>query len=130
MRRRPSAPACCGVVGFKPTLGLVSRAGIIPLAHSQDTAGPMTRSMLDAALVLDAIAGVDPRDAATKRASVPSGGFSSSTARGSLSGVRLGVARRLVGELADGPGAGRSARGDAARGRRWSTPSCAATASA
>jgi amidase len=91
-----SPAACCGVVGFKPTLGLVSRAGIIPLAHSQDTAGPMTRSVLDAALVLDAIAGVDPRDAATKKARVPNGGFSRAMALSSLSGVRLGVVRRLV----------------------------------
>jgi len=51
-----------GLVGIKPTLGLVSRAGIIPIAHSQDTAGPMARSVADAAVLLNAIAGPDARD--------------------------------------------------------------------
>jgi amidase len=55
----------CGLVGIKPTLGLVSRAGIVPIAHSQDTAGPMCRTLRDAAIVLSAIAGADPRDAET-----------------------------------------------------------------
>src|SRR5262249_42784637 len=55
-----------GLVGIKPTLGLVSRAGIIPIAHSQDTAGPMTRSVVDAAILLGALTGIDPRDGATK----------------------------------------------------------------
>ena len=53
-----------GIVGIKPTLGLVSRAGIIPIAHSQDTAGPMARTVADAAILLGALAGVDPRDPA------------------------------------------------------------------
>jgi amidase len=53
----------CGIVGIKPTLGLVSRAGIIPIAHSQDTAGPMARTVADAAILLAALAGPDPRDA-------------------------------------------------------------------
>jgi amidase len=61
-----TSPAnACGIVGLKPTVGLVSRAGIIPIAHSQDTAGPMSRSVADAAALLTAIAGVDPRDPAT-----------------------------------------------------------------
>src|SRR5204863_3369050 len=51
-----------GIVGIKPTLGLVSRSGIIPIAHSQDTAGPMTRTVRDAAILLTVLAGVDPRD--------------------------------------------------------------------
>lgn len=55
-----------GVVGIKPTVGLVSRAGIIPIAHSQDTAGPMGRTVADAAAVLGALTGVDPRDPATE----------------------------------------------------------------
>ena len=55
-----------GLVGMKPTLGLVSRRGVIPIAPSQDTAGPMCRSVADAALLLWALAGVDPGDAATK----------------------------------------------------------------
>ncbi|HEX9729580.1 MAG TPA: amidase [Gemmatimonadales bacterium] len=55
-----------GVVGIKPTIGLVSRSGIIPIAHSQDTAGPMARTVRDAALLLDVLAGEDPRDAGTR----------------------------------------------------------------
>ena len=51
-----------GIVGIKPTLGLVSRAGIIPISHSQDTAGPMARTVADAAILLAALAGPDPRD--------------------------------------------------------------------
>mgnify|MGYP003734703917 CR=1 FL=1 len=54
-----------GIVGIKPTVGLVSRAGVIPIAHSQDTPGPMCRTVADAAAVLTAMAGVDPRDPAT-----------------------------------------------------------------
>src|SRR5829696_5338772 len=54
------------LVGIKPTLGLVSRSGIIPIAHSQDTAGPMARTVTDAAILLGAIAGVDPRDGVTR----------------------------------------------------------------
>ena len=54
-----------GIVGIKPTVGLVSRAGIIPIAHSQDTAGPMARTVADAAILLGALAGVDSEDAAT-----------------------------------------------------------------
>ena len=56
-----------GIVGIKPTIGLVSRAGIVPIAHSQDTAGPMTRTVTDAAILLTALAGVDTRDSATAR---------------------------------------------------------------
>ena len=58
----------CGLVGFKPTVGLVSRAGIIPIAHSQDTAGPLCRTVADAAALLSVLAGVDPRDPATGQA--------------------------------------------------------------
>src|SRR5438067_4214852 len=54
-----------GIVGIKPTLGLVSRAGIIPIAHSQDTAGPMARTVRDAAILLGVLAGPDRRDTAT-----------------------------------------------------------------
>jgi len=55
----------CGIVGIKPTVGLVSRAGVIPIAHSQDTAGPICRTVTDAAILLGALTGVDPRDPAT-----------------------------------------------------------------
>ena len=56
-----------GLVGIKPTVGLVSRSGIIPISHSQDTAGPMARTVADAAMLLTAMAGADPADAATRR---------------------------------------------------------------
>jgi amidase len=56
-----------GIVGIKPTLGLVSRAGIIPIAHSQDTAGPMARTVTDAAILLGILAGADPDDPATQK---------------------------------------------------------------
>jgi amidase len=55
----------CGIVGIKPTIGLVSRTGIIPIAHSQDTAGPMARTVRDAAILLGVLAGIDPQDAIT-----------------------------------------------------------------
>ncbi len=61
----------CGIVGIKPTVGLVSRAGIVPISHSQDTAGPMARTVTDAALLLAALAGPDPRDPATMQAKSP-----------------------------------------------------------
>ncbi len=87
-----SPSSICGIVGLKPTVGLVSRDGIIPISHSQDTAGPMTRSVADAALVLAAIAGADPRDAATKNAPVPAEYAGALDANG-LRGARLGVVR-------------------------------------
>ncbi len=55
-----------GIVGIKPTLGLISRSGIIPIAHSQDTAGPMARTVADAAILLGALTGVDKNDSATQ----------------------------------------------------------------
>ena len=81
-----------GIVGFKPTVGLVSRAGIIPIAASQDTAGPMTRTVGDAALVLAALAGADPRDEAT--AQIPAEVLAQLAAplrSGALRGARIGV---------------------------------------
>jgi amidase len=84
------------LVGIKPTLGLVSRAGIIPIAHSQDTAGPMARTVADAALVLAAIAGSDPDDLATRRAVAHD--YAASLDANGLRGARLGVVRnRLFG---------------------------------
>ena len=87
-----------GLVGIKPTLGLASRGGIVPIAHSQDTPGPMARSVADAAALLGALAGVDPGDAAT----AAGGGhtFTDYTQfldpRG-LAGARIGVARGFFG---------------------------------
>lgn len=82
-----------GVVGFKPTVGLVSRRGIVPIAHSQDTAGPMTRSVADAAIMLDAIAGTDAGDRATAEADSRRSGFHAALDAASLRGRRLGVVR-------------------------------------
>jgi amidase len=86
------------LVGIKPTLGLVSRAGIIPIAHSQDTAGPMARCVEDAAAVLGALVGIDPRDKATSASRGKSHADYTRflDARG-LKGARLGVARNFFG---------------------------------
>ncbi len=86
--------AMVGIVGLKPTLGLVSRSGIIPIAHSQDTAGPMTRTVRDTAILLNAMVGVDPRDSATARGRAK--GFADYTQfldADGLRGARIGVAR-------------------------------------
>ena len=64
-----SPAAAAGLIGIKPTVGLISRSGIIPIAHSQDTAGPMARTVRDAATLLGALTGVDPRDPATRASS-------------------------------------------------------------
>lgn len=86
------------LVGIKPTLGLVSRAGIIPIAHSQDTAGPMTRTVSDAAIVLGAITGIDPRDKATNSSRGKSFDEYRQFARqDGLRGMRLGIARKHFG---------------------------------
>jgi amidase len=82
-----------GLVGIKPTLGLVSRAGIIPIAHSQDTAGPMTRSVADAAALLTAIAGTDARDEATRDASARMVDYTKHLDPNALKGARIGVIR-------------------------------------
>jgi amidase len=82
------------LVGIKPTLGLVSRVGIIPLAHSQDTAGPMARTVSDAAILLGALAGVDPRDAATQASQGKgSADYTQFLDADGLKGARIGVAR-------------------------------------
>jgi amidase len=86
-----------GIVGIKPTLGLVSRAGIIPIAHSQDTAGPMTRTVRDAAILLGAIAGVDPRDAATAEAGRAPKDYTAFLDEDGLRGARIGVSRKSFG---------------------------------
>jgi amidase len=87
-----------GLVGIKPTLGLISRSGIIPIAHSQDTAGPMARTVRDAAILLTALAGADPRDSAT---AASAGKIASDYTRfldpSGLRGARVGVARKYFG---------------------------------
>ena len=87
-----------GIVGIKPTVGLWSRSGIIPISHSQDTAGPMTRTVRDAAILLGGAVGVDPRDEAT---SASEGNFHTDYAQfcdpAGLEGARIGVARSFTG---------------------------------
>ncbi|HJR72335.1 MAG TPA: amidase [Luteimonas sp.] len=96
----PSAVA--GLVGIKPTVGLVSRSGIIPISHSQDTAGPMTRSVADAAALLAAITGKDDADAATQH-NVGKAVFDYTTnlKTDGLKGARVGVVRKLMGYQPD-----------------------------
>jgi amidase len=90
-----SPSAACSLVGMKPTIGLVSRSGIIPIAHSQDTAGPMTRSVADLAALLTAMAGPDPRDAATRANRVAANtDYTRFLDVNGLRGARIGVARK------------------------------------
>ena len=86
-----------GIVAIKPTVGLVSRAGIIPISHTQDTAGPMARTVADAAALLTALAGVDPRDDATAAAKGHITDYTAALDPGALEGARIGVARKMAG---------------------------------
>lgn len=90
------------VVGIKPTLGLTSRAGVIPIAHSQDTVGPFGRTVADAATVLGAMVGVDPRDPAT---SASAGHFFTDYRQfldpNGLKGARIGVIRQVFAGFQD-----------------------------
>lgn len=79
-----------GLVTVKPTVGLVSRAGIIPIAHSQDTAGPMTRTVRDAAMLLNVLAAPDPLDPATERQRRPAD-YTADLTRDAMKGARIGV---------------------------------------
>jgi len=93
-----SPSSICGIVGIKPTVGLWSRSGIIPISASQDTAGPMTRSVADAAALLGALTGVDPRDSATSASAGKSvTGYERFLDPAGLKGARIGVARELAG---------------------------------
>jgi len=84
-----------GIVGFKPSVGLVSRTHIVPISHSQDTAGPMTATVRDAARVLTVIAGSDPIDPATVEADARKTDYVAALDAGSLRGARIGVMRFL-----------------------------------
>jgi amidase len=87
-----------GIVGIKPTLGLISRAGIIPIAHSQDTAGPMARTVRDAVILLNALAGADPRDSATAASDGKiAADYTKFLDPNGLRGARIGVARKYFG---------------------------------
>jgi amidase len=93
----------CGLVGVKPTLGLVSRTGIVPIAHSQDTAGPMTRTVRDAAILLTAMAGIDAKDSATARsARYTARDYTQSLDPAGLKGARIGIPRKKLFGYSDG----------------------------
>ncbi len=94
--RQPAA--CCGIVGLKPTFGRVSKFGALPLAWSMDHVGPMTRTVRDAALMLQILAGYDPRDPGCVRRSVPD---YSAALRKDIRGVSVGIARELFFEDCD-----------------------------
>ncbi|HET7207055.1 MAG TPA: amidase [Terriglobales bacterium] len=87
-----------GLAGIKPTVGLVSRAGIIPISHTQDGAGPMCRTLRDAAIVLSALTGVDPEDSATSAsAGKAQADYAQYCDPNGLRGARIGVARKYFG---------------------------------
>jgi amidase len=87
-----------GIVGIKPTVGLVSRSGIIPISHTQDTAGPMARTVEDAAILLGALAGIDADDSATSSSQRPADqDYARHLDIRGLNGARIGVARKFFG---------------------------------
>lgn len=93
-----SPSSICGLVGIKPTVGLWGRSGIIPISASQDTAGPMARSVADAAALLGVLTGVDPRDTATNASRGKSAtSYASYLDAAGLKGARIGAARHLAG---------------------------------
>jgi amidase len=84
------------VVGIKPTVGLISRAGVIPIAHSQDTLGPIARTVTDAAALLGALTGVDPRDSATQASAGKfQRDYTQFLDRNGLRGARIGIPRQV-----------------------------------
>ncbi len=90
-----------GIVGFKPSVGLVSRSLIVPISHSQDTAGPMALSVRDAAAMLTVIAGSDPADPATADADARKRDFSAALSTDALKGRRIGILRDRLGTRPD-----------------------------
>ncbi len=89
--------AVTGLVGLKPTVGLISRTGIVPISATQDTAGPMTRTVEDAALLLTAMAGTDPKDPATAQADRRREDYAARLKPDALKGARIGVMRYAAG---------------------------------
>ncbi len=92
--------ATCGIVGIKPTLGLVSRSGVIPIAHSQDTAGPMARTVADAAILLGVLVGTDKTDSITSQAAKGEKDYTKFLRADGLKNMRIGVARQVFGKNA------------------------------
>ncbi|MGB3778112.1 MAG: amidase [Tunicatimonas sp.] len=87
-----------GIVGIKPTVGLVGRSGIVPISHTQDTAGPMARTVTDAAIVLGTLTGTDPRDAVTKESTGKASlDYTQFLQKDGLRGARLGLSRQHLG---------------------------------
>ena len=86
-----------GIVGIKPTLGLVSRSGIIPIAHTQDTAGPMTRTVTDAAILLGALVGNDKKDAITSDSKKGEKDYTKFLDKDGLKDARIGISRQFFG---------------------------------
>ena len=91
----------CGLVGIKPTVGLVSRFGIVPISHTQDTAGPMTRTVADAAVLLTVLAGVDSRDQVTATVGQNIADYTKFLDPNGLKGARIGVVRKYAGFSTD-----------------------------
>lgn len=92
------SPACSnGLVGIKPTVGLVGRTGIVPISHSQDTAGPLARTVADAVALLTVLAGIDSNDEAAKSAQGKVVDYMRSLNPNGLKGARLGVVRKYAG---------------------------------
>jgi amidase len=89
--------AANGVVGLKPTVGLVPRTHVVPISASQDTAGPITLTVRDAAILLGVMAGSDPDDPATREADARRGAYASRLDAGALKGARIGVMRFAAG---------------------------------
>ena len=120
--RQPAA--LCGIVGLKPTYGRVSRHGLIAFASSLDVVGPMTRDVRDAALLLQAIAGHDPRDSTSANVEVPD--YLANLEDG-LEGLRIGVVPELMGEGIE-PGVREVVEGwpenSKARAPRWGRRAC------
>ncbi|MCR2834777.1 amidase [Parerythrobacter lacustris] len=97
-----SCPASInGIVGFKPSVGLVSRTHVVPISSTQDTPGPMTKTVYDAALLLGAIAGEDPADPVTMAVPGRRSDYTAGLSEYSLQGVRIGVMRKQIGNRAD-----------------------------
>lgn len=96
--RSPASANC--LVGIRPTTGLISRAGLVPYSHTQDTAGPISRSVGDAALLLDVMAGYDPADPQTawSAGKIPPAGYAPAANRRDLQGFRIGVIHSLFGQ--------------------------------
>ncbi len=90
-----------GIVGFKPSVGLVSRTHIVPISSTQDTAGPMARTVTDAAMLLSAIAGEDSADPATQGVPNRRADYAEGLDSASLAGIRIGVMRNQIGNRAD-----------------------------